>query len=68
VKRRSLVAGLALVAGLVTTAPDVLAHGGGGTPGIDECDWSSFRNGLSNPGASSCDHVDIGNVATLRPQ
>lgn len=40
---------------------------GPGAP-IDECDWTSFRNGLGNPGASQCDELGLTNVATLRPQ
>lgn len=35
---------------------------------IDGCDWSSFRNGLANPGASTCTALGTGNVSTLTPQ
>ena len=35
---------------------------------VDECDWSSFRNGPRNPGASECTGISATNVGTLAPQ
>ena len=37
-------------------------------PAIDACDWSSFRNGPANPGASACDGIGATQAAALVPQ
>ncbi len=67
-RRRSgalvVAAGLTL---LVAVMP-VARAGDGNAPGLDECDWTSFRNGPANPGATSCDGIGVTNVATLLPR
>lgn len=66
--RRSLLGALALVGGIAISAmPLAAAHPGHDEPGIDACDWTSFRNGPRNPGASDCDRIGVTNVSTLRP-
>ena len=37
-------------------------------PSIEVCDWSSFRNGPANPGASTCDGIGVPEAASLAPQ
>lgn len=61
--RLAVLAGLTL--GLVPLAAQ--ASGPANPPGIDACDWSSFRNGPANPGASACTGLGVTNVSTLRP-
>lgn len=56
------------LAALVAAGPAVGLARADSTPGIGDCDWASFRNGLTNPGASACNGIGAGNVATLRPQ
>lgn len=68
VSRRRLLGTLVLAGGLAMSAvPLAEADSGGNEPGLDACDWASFRNGPANPGASTCDRIGVTNVATLRP-
>jgi outer membrane protein assembly factor BamB len=62
--RASLLA-LAMAAGV---APAAMAGPRDKPPPIGPCDWSSFRNGPRNPGATSCDTIDVTNVAAMVPQ
>lgn len=50
---------LTLAAGPSDTAPRTT---------FGPCDWSSFRNGPHNHGASTCDSLSAGDVGTLRPR
>lgn len=61
--RRALVA----LAAVGLTCPTAAAAREGLRP-IDACDWTSFRNGPSNPGASTCEAIDAIDVPTLVPQ
>lgn len=67
--RRPLLGSLLLVGGLAISAmPPAEAHGPEQQqPGIDACDWASFRNGPGNPGASECRGIGLANAPTLRP-
>ncbi len=67
--RHRLYGTLAIVAGLILGVTPLVARAqdDANAPGIDECDWASFRNGPANPGASECDRIGVINVATLRP-
>lgn len=60
---------LAAAAVLAVTVPAGFALAEPAPPApIDECDWTSFRNGPANHGASACTGVDTTNVRTLVPR
>jgi outer membrane protein assembly factor BamB len=59
---------LVAAAVLVTAVPTGAAIADPAPPApIDECDWTSFRNGPTNHGASTCTGIDKTNVRTLAP-
>lgn len=61
----ALGAAVTLASAGVTSAD---AHQPTNAPGVDACDWASFRNSAANTGRSACTGIGVGNVSTLHPQ